>query len=244
MTRTSLRLTLTLAAVAAACTLGLRAQGPLSNSDAELQFQLASLLYDETRYGEALQAFERAADLAGKALVVGTTGVDAEVRRLLDEAARASAVLVAANFSVGVNLLLGLAEAAARVLPAELYDVEIVEAHHRRKVDAPSGTALALGEMIARGRRISLEAVRRDGRSGHTETRNAGEIGFHSLRGGDIVGEHHVHFIGMRERIELAHSAQDRAVFAEGALHAAQWLVAKPPGQYGMLDMLGLRSLP
>ena len=187
---------------------------------------------------------ERAADLAGKALVVGTTGVDAEVRRLLDEAARASAVLVAANFSVGVNLLLGLAEAAARVLPAELYDVEIVEAHHRRKVDAPSGTALALGEMIARGRHISLEAVRRDGRSGHTEARNAGEIGFHSLRGGDIVGEHHVHFIGMRERIELAHSAQDRAVFAEGALHAAQWLVAKPPGQYGMLDMLGLRSLP
>jgi 4-hydroxy-tetrahydrodipicolinate reductase len=187
---------------------------------------------------------DQAAVLRGKALVVGTTGMGGDVRQLLDNAARESAVLVAANFSVGVNLLLGLAEAAARVLPAETYDVEIVEAHHRRKVDAPSGTAIALGEMIARGRRVVLADVRREGRSGETGARGAGEIAFHSLRGGDIVGEHHVHFVGMRERIELAHQAQDRAVFAEGALHAAQWLVPKPPGRYGMLDMLGLRSLP
>ena len=181
--------------------------------------------------------------LARKALVVGTTGLSADVQRLLADLATRSAVLVAANFSIGVNLLVALVEAAARVLPAADYDAEIVEAHHRRKVDAPSGTALALGRAIAEGRGESLASLRQDGRSGQTGARPAGEIGFHALRGGDIVGEHHVFFIGGRERIEFAHSAQDRSLFAEGALRAAQWMAGKPPGSYTMKDVLGLGSL-
>ncbi len=177
--------------------------------------------------------------LAGKALVVGTTGLAEAEEVLLEEAARRSPVLVAANFSVGVNLLLALAERAAAVLGPE-YDVEIVEAHHRRKVDAPSGTALALGEAVAKGRDVDLGTVRTDGRTGRPGARPRGEIGFHSLRGGDVVGEHRVSFIGERERIELAHVAADRSLFAEGALRAARWLAGRPAGRYTMTDVLGL----
>ncbi|HEX8359133.1 MAG TPA: 4-hydroxy-tetrahydrodipicolinate reductase [Longimicrobium sp.] len=178
-------------------------------------------------------------EMAGKALVVGTTGLGDEGERLLDAAARRSPVLLAANFSVGVNLLLALAERAAAVLGPD-FDAEIVEAHHRRKADAPSGTALALGEALARGRGVSLADVRVDGRSGHPGERTRGEIGFHAVRGGDIVGEHRVMLIGDRERIELGHFAQDRALFAEGALRAARWLAGKPAGRYTMRDVLGL----
>ena len=177
--------------------------------------------------------------LRGTALVVGTTGLGGEEEALLERASMDSPVLVAANFSVGVNLLLSLAEQAARVLgPA--YDVEVVEAHHRRKEDAPSGTALALGRAVARGRGVELDAVRRDGRSGRPGARPAGEIGFHALRGGDVVGEHRVMFLGDRERVELAHLAADRALFAEGALRAAAWLAGKPAGRYTMRQVLGL----
>ena len=185
----------------------------------------------------------RAADLAGKGIVVGTTGLTPEVIRVLAHASITSAVIVSANFSVGVNLVLGLVDAAARVLGPELYDVEIVEAHHSRKVDAPSGTALALGYAVANGRGVALETIRRDGRSGNVGARNQGEIGFHALRGGDIVGEHRVHFIGMRERIEIAHGAQDRAIFAEGALVAARWINGKTAGSYSMKEVLGLDFL-
>ncbi|HEX6559079.1 MAG TPA: 4-hydroxy-tetrahydrodipicolinate reductase, partial [Longimicrobiales bacterium] len=185
----------------------------------------------------------RAADLAGKGVLVGTTGLTPEVLRLLAHTSITSAVIIAANFSVGVNLVLGLVDAAARVLGPDRYDVEIVEAHHRQKVDAPSGTALALGYAVANGRGVALESLRRDGRSGHVGPRNAGEVGFHALRGGEIVGEHRVHFIGMRERIEIAHSAQDRAIFAEGALVAAQWVSGKPAGSYSMKQVLGLAFL-
>ena len=177
--------------------------------------------------------------LAGVALVVGTTGLGAEEQAMLSRQAERSPVLQAANFSVGVNLLLALAERAAAVLGDD-YDVEIVEAHHSRKVDAPSGTALALGESVAQGRGVSLDAVRVDGRSGHSGERPRGEIGFHSVRGGDIVGEHSVMFIGERERVELGHVAQDRALFAEGALRAAKWIAGKAPGAYTMRDVLGL----
>lgn len=177
--------------------------------------------------------------LAGRAIVVGTTGLGDEDRGMLDAAAKQSAVLVAANFSVGVNLLLALAEQAARVLGDD-YDIEITEAHHRRKVDAPSGTALALGEAVARGRGVALGDVRVDGRSGQPGERPRGEIGFHAIRGGDIVGEHHVMLIGERERVELVHAAQDRALFAEGALRAARWIAGKPAGAYSMRDVLGL----
>ena len=179
------------------------------------------------------------AALAGKALVVGTTGLGDGEARMLEDAARSAAVLQAANFSVGVNLLVSLAERAAQVLGDD-YDVEIVEAHHRRKADAPSGTALALGEAVARGRGVPLADVRIDGRSGRPGERPRGEVAFHALRGGDIVGEHRVMLIGERERIELAHLAQDRALFAEGALRAAKWIAGKPAGAYTMKDVLGL----
>lgn len=177
--------------------------------------------------------------LAGRALVVGTTGLLDNEQALLKGQAERSAVLQAANFSVGVNLLLALAEQAASVLGDD-YDVEIVEAHHRRKADAPSGTALALGEAVARGRGVDLASVRIDGRSGRPGERPRGQVGFHALRGGDIVGEHRVMLIGDRERIELAHLAQDRALFAEGALRAAKWIAGKPAGTYTMRDVLGL----
>ena len=177
--------------------------------------------------------------LAGVALVVGTTGLTPEEGEALNAQARQSPVLQAANFSVGVNLLQALVEQSARVLD-DAYDVEIVEAHHRRNVDAPSGTALVLGEAVARGREITLADVRVDGRSGRPGERPRGEVGFHAVRGGDVVGEHTVMFIGERERIELTHLAQDRALFAEGALRAARWIAGKPAGRYTMRDVLGL----
>ena len=185
----------------------------------------------------------RAGELKGRALVVGTTGLPAELLGLLEEAASSSAVIIAANFSIGVNLLLALVDAAARVLTAEQFDVEIVEAHHRLKVDAPSGTALALGRAIAQARGIVLDTVRRDGRTGDTGQRPRGEIAFHALRGGDIVGEHTVSFIGARERVEITHKAQDRGLFAEGALLAAEWVAGKKPGMYSMKEVLGLDFL-
>lgn len=180
-----------------------------------------------------------ASALAGKALIVGTTGLGPEDEARLDALAQAACVVSAANFSVGVNLLLGLAEQAARVLGDERFDVEIVEAHHRRKVDAPSGTALALANAVARGRAVSLDEVRRDGRSGETGARPTGEIGLHALRGGGVVGEHRVLFLGESERIELVHAAADRSLFAEGALVAARWASGRRAGRYAMTDVLG-----
>lgn len=173
------------------------------------------------------------------AVVVGTTGLDDALHARLDALAARVPVLVAANFSVGVNLLLALAETAAAALGPD-YDVEIVEAHHRRKADAPSGTALALGEAVAAGRQVALPEVRVDGRSGRPGERPRGEIGFHALRGGDVVGEHRVHFLGERERIELAHVAADRRLFADGALRACKWIAGRPAGRYTMRDVLGL----
>ncbi|NLG63808.1 MAG: 4-hydroxy-tetrahydrodipicolinate reductase [Candidatus Cloacimonetes bacterium] len=178
--------------------------------------------------------------LEDRAIAVGTTGLDPETLQTLDRLALESAVLVAANFSVGVNLMIGLVEQAARVLGAEAYDAEVVETHHGRKVDAPSGTALSLAAAIARGRDVELNSVRRDGRSGETGERPVGEIGIHALRGGAVAGEHRVHFLGMRERLEIAHHAEDRALFAEGALVAARWLTGRSPGRYSMRDVLGL----
>lgn len=181
-------------------------------------------------------------DVAGRGLLVGTTGLDDALAGRLDRMGENAAVLVAANFSIGVNLLLALVERAARALPGEDYDVEIVETHHGRKVDAPSGTALALGRAAATGRDIGLEDVRRDGRTGRTGERPAGEIGIHAVRGGDVVGEHVVHFLGRRERIALSHAAASRELFAEGALVAARWLAGREAGRYGMEDMLGFAS--
>lgn len=181
-----------------------------------------------------------AASLEGRPLVVGTTGLEQAILDRLDELAAAAPVLVAANFSVGVNLLLGLVEQAARALPAERYDIEIVETHHRRKEDAPSGTALALAGAAARGRGLDLDDHRIDGRSGRPGARPTAEIGIHALRGGSVPGEHTVHLLGERERISLGHTALSRDLFAEGALLAARWLATQEPGRYGMKDVLAL----
>jgi 4-hydroxy-tetrahydrodipicolinate reductase len=204
----------------------------LLSADALIDFSSADAL------AELLRTQSEA--LAGKALVIGTTGLTDEIETMIERCAERSPVLVAANFSVGVNVLLDLVERAAKALGPTEYDVEIVEAHHGRKADAPSGTALALGRAVAGGRSVQLDAVRRDGRSGKTGERPHGEIGLHALRGGSVVGEHRVLFLGQRERLELAHAASDRAVFADGALAAARWLVGREPGKYGMREVLGL----
>jgi 4-hydroxy-tetrahydrodipicolinate reductase len=148
----------------------------------------------------------------------------------------------AANMSLGVNLLLGLAERVARALGPELFDIEILEMHHKHKVDAPSGTALALGEAAARGRGVALADVAVRGRDGLTGARKAGAIGFAALRGGDVVGDHVVLFAGAGERLELAHRATDRRIYARGAVAAARWLYGRKPKLYGMADVLGLAS--
>jgi 4-hydroxy-tetrahydrodipicolinate reductase len=180
---------------------------------------------------------EHGETLGSRALIVGTTGLGEAEERLLAERARSGPVVTAANFSVGVNVLLSLVRQASTALSD--FDVEIVEAHHRRKEDAPSGTALALGHAVAAGRGVDLDTVRRDGRSGRPGPRPEGEIGFHALRGGDVIGDHQVLFLGKMERIEIAHRAADRAVFAAGALRAARWAAERPAGRYSMDDVLG-----
>ncbi|MDF2095210.1 4-hydroxy-tetrahydrodipicolinate reductase [Aquibaculum arenosum] len=175
----------------------------------------------------------------GTALVVGTTGMTDDDLAALQQAAERIPVVYGRNMSLGVNLLALLVEQAARALDAS-YDIEIVEMHHRHKVDAPSGTALLLGEAAAAGRSVALAEVERQGRSGITGSRPAGEIGFASLRGGDVPGDHSVILAGDGERIELGHRASNRDVFALGAVKAARWVKGRPAGLYGMLDVLGL----
>jgi len=181
------------------------------------------------------------ADLAAQARIVhviGTTGFSAENEIRVAAAARHAVIVKSGNMSLGVTLLAALVEQAARALPD--YDVEIVEMHHRLKVDAPSGTALLLGEAAARGRNISLERHAVKSRDGHTGARPDNAIGFATLRGGTVVGEHQVILAGAGERLTLSHSAEDRGIFARGALAAAKWGQGKKPGLYGMTDVLGL----
>ncbi|MBP8139270.1 MAG: 4-hydroxy-tetrahydrodipicolinate reductase [Burkholderiales bacterium] len=173
-------------------------------------------------------------------LVIGTTGHSGAQLAEVEAIARGLPVVLAPNMSLGVNVLFRLAELAARALRAEQYDAEIFEAHHRHKVDAPSGTALGLGRAAARGRGVELDAVAEYARHGQTGAREVGRIGFSVVRGGDIVGDHRLIFAGPGETIELAHHAQDRSGFARGALVAARWVVGRPPGLYSMADVLGL----
>lgn len=179
-----------------------------------------------------------AAAEAGVAAVIGTTGLSDSDRQVIDEASGKVPVLVAANFSLGVNLLCALAETASRALPD--FDFEIVELHHNQKRDSPSGTALALARSLADGRGQVLDEVLCTERSGDVGPRPAGEIGVMAVRGGDIVGEHTAYLIGATERIELSHRASSRDLFAEGALRAASWLAGRPAGRYAMRDVLGL----
>ena len=187
----------------------------------------------------ALEANLAAAVAAGTPIVIGTTGLTPAHHALIDRAAEKIAVLQTGNTSLGVTLLAVLVQEAARRLGPE-WDIEIAEMHHRHKVDAPSGTATLLGEAAAIGRNTTLGEVRVDSRAGLTGARSEGTIGFASLRGGSVVGDHLVVFAGEGERIELGHRGEDRTIFARGALKAALWLAGKPAGRYHMAEVLGL----
>lgn len=187
----------------------------------------------------ALAANLDAAVAAGTPMVIGTTGLDEACHALIDAAAQEVAILQTGNTSLGVSMLAWLVREAAARLGVD-WDVEIVESHHRHKVDAPSGTALMLGEAAAKGRSIDLATSSERGRDGVTGARKPGAIGFASLRGGSIIGDHMVMLATEHERIELRHVAENRALFARGAMKAAQWLASQPAGRYSMNDMLGL----
>ena len=190
---------------------------------------------------EATIALSGIAAQARAAHVIGTTGMTEDQIARLEPAARHCPIVRAGNMSLGVNLLVQLTRRVAAALDDE-FDVEVIEAHHHHKVDAPSGTALMLGEAAAEGRGVSLAEVRDSGRDGITGARQKGHIGFTAIRGGDIVGEHDVLFAAPGERIVLRHVATDRAIFARGALKAALWAQDKAPGQYDMVDVLGLNG--
>ncbi len=195
---------------------------------------------DFTAPGATVEHAELAAQ-ADAILVAGTTGLDESQTRALGRAARHVAIVQAPNMSVGVTILTALVEQVAGILDAA-YDIEVVEMHHRHKVDAPSGTALGLGRAAAAGRGVDLDKVARMAREGQTGARPAGEIGFATLRGGDVVGEHTVMFAGEGERIELTHKASSRQVFAAGALRAALWARGQGPGLYTMRHVLGFED--
>jgi 4-hydroxy-tetrahydrodipicolinate reductase len=188
---------------------------------------------------KALVANLGAAVAAGTPILIGTTGLEEHHHQAIDDAARHVAVLQTGNTSLGVTLMARLVrEAAAKLGPD--WDIEIAEMHHRHKVDAPSGTAMLLGQAAADGRGVSLEGHSERGRDGHTGARASGAIGFASLRGGSAAGDHTVYFATDNERIELTHRAENRSIFASGALKAARWLVAQPAGRYSMDQVLGL----
>ena len=173
--------------------------------------------------------------------VIGTTGLENEHLAKINSAARHATIIRAGNMSLGVNLLVQMTKRVAAALDAD-WDIEVVEAHHNQKVDAPSGTALMLGEAAAEGRRVDLASVSDRGRDGITGKREKGHIGFAAIRGGDIVGEHDVIFAAAGERVVLRHLATDRAIFARGALKAVLWGQGRNPGEYDMLDVLGLND--
>ena len=179
---------------------------------------------------------------AGKVHVLGTTGLNGENEKLIAEAAKRAIIVKSGNMSLGVNLLAALTKRVAQTLDED-FDIEIVEMHHNKKVDAPSGTALMLGRAAAEGRGVDLAQRSARGRDGHTGARCAGDIGFASLRGGTVVGDHSVIFAGTAERIELVHKAEDRMIFARGALKAALWARGQEPGLYSMADVLGLGNV-
>jgi 4-hydroxy-tetrahydrodipicolinate reductase len=176
----------------------------------------------------------------GKALVIGTTGHTAEERAAIEEQSKRIPIVFAPNFSIGVNLLFYLTQIAAETL-GENYDQEVVEMHHRLKIDSPSGTARRLGEILAKADGGTYEELTTHGRHGDVGARPKRQIGMHALRGGDVVGDHTVHFSTVGERIELTHRASSRDTFASGALRAAQWVRTQKPGLYSMQDVLGLK---
>ncbi len=216
-----------------------RVTGVSISSDVVAALQEADVLIDFTRPEGTLAHLAICRQL-GVNMVIGTTGFSEEQKQQLTEAGKQIGVVFAPNMSVGVNLTFKLLEMAAKVL-AEGYDIEIVEAHHRHKVDAPSGTALRMGEVVADALGRSLEECAVYGREGVTGERDPSTIGFATVRGGDVVGDHTVMFMGTGERVEITHKASSRSTFAQGALRAARWLTTQPAGLYDMQDVLGLR---
>jgi 4-hydroxy-tetrahydrodipicolinate reductase len=210
-------------------------------TDAELAIAACDVVVDFTIAAASAELAPKVA-AAGKALVIGSTGFDAAQLATIAEAARRIPIVRAGNFSLGLNMLMGLVNRAARALPAAGWDVEIVETHHRRKVDAPSGAALMLGAAVAEGRGVTLERTARKSREGITGERPVGEIGFAAIRGGGVVGEHSVLFAAEDEILTLSHSARDRTLFARGALAATRWIKGRPPGEYDMQDVLGMKG--
>jgi 4-hydroxy-tetrahydrodipicolinate reductase len=186
------------------------------------------------------QPYAAAMAKSGKAWVLGTSGLSDADEAAVTEAAQRIPVVYASNFSAGVNLVLALAERMGAALPADAYDAEIMEMHHRQKVDAPSGTAVGMGRAVAKGRGVALSDVMESGRDGHTGARKTGAIGFAALRGGQVVGEHTLIFAAATEHIALTHRAFDRRAFATGAVRAALWVVDKPARLYSMMDVLGM----
>ena len=218
---------------------GLAPSGIAIGADFGAALAAADVAIDFTR-PEGTMAALRACEAAGKALVIGTTGLSEEQKAAIADTARRIPVCFSANYSVGVNVCLRLLRIAAQTL-GEDYDVEIVEAHHRHKVDAPSGTALRMGEAVAEALGRNLREVAVYGREGHTGARDGRTIGFATVRGGDVVGDHTVMFLGEGERVEISHKASSRTNFARGALRAAVWLAERPAGLYDMQDVLGLK---
>ena len=221
---------------------GLTLAGGTSSANPSLSdlVQRADAIIDFTR-AETVARHAEILARSGTAWVLGTSGLSAGDEMAIAAAAMRIPVVYAANFAPGVNLVLALAERMAAALPAETYDAEIVEMHHRQKVDAPSGTALGIGRAVARGRGVAFETVADAGRDGHTGPRKIGAIGLAALRGGQVVGDHTLLFAGADEHIALCHRAFDRRAFAKGALLAARWVAGRPPGLFDMMDVLGMR---
>jgi 4-hydroxy-tetrahydrodipicolinate reductase len=209
-------------------------------TDVSAAIAQCDVLIDFTRPAGTLEHV-RACVGAGKPIVIGTTGFNAAQHDEIRRAAATIAIVMAPNMSVGVNVMLRLVELASRALGPD-YDIEVFEMHHRRKVDAPSGTALKLGEVAAAARNIRIEETGVHARHGHTGERRPGSVGFSVARGGDVVGDHTVYFAGTGERIELTHRSGSRSTYAQGAMRAARFLAGKPAGLYDMQDVLGLRN--
>lgn len=221
--------------------IGLKPCGIKVSDDLEEVTRRADVLIDFSHPEASLKALE-VASRYGKAVVIGTTGFTAEQQRAIVSLTQKVPCVLSPNMSLGVNLLFKLVEVTARVLGRD-FDVEIVEVHHRQKRDAPSGTALRLGQLISTALGVDFEQGAVYGRRGITGPRPSDQLGIMALRGGDVIGDHTVFFLGEGERLELVHRASSREAFARGAVRAAIWVVDKPPGLYDMLDVLGLKAL-
>ena len=215
------------------------ARGVVIGSDVAAAVQACDLLVDFTRPAGTL-THVAACRARGRGILIGTTGFDAAQLEAIRAASRDIAIVLAPSFSIGMNVTMKLVALASQALGAD-YDVEVFEVHHKHKVDAPSGTALKLGEVAAKARGQALEEAGVFARHGLTGERKPGSIGFSVARGGDIIGDHTVLFAGTGERIEVTHRSSSRATYAQGAMRSALWLAAKPPGLYDMQDVLGLR---